>query len=588
MKPYIISLSVVIALASIAQAAPSKRGYYDDSIDNVDVLNDIDVLDTNINSDTTDIRNRNYKSHGHHHHSPANKRGYYDDSIDNVDVLNDIDVLNTNINSDTTDVRNRNYNSKSHGHHHHSAANKRGYYDGSIDNVDVLNDIDVLDTNINSDTTEVRNRNSNSKSHGHHHHSAANKRGYYDDSIDNVDVLNDIDVLNTNINSDTTDVRNRNFNSKPHGHHHHLAATKRGFIDDSVSNVDIANEISALNTNINSDTTNVENRNINGKSHGHHHHHSAANKRGWFSNSGNNADIFDHLSFFNTNFNSEIESFENRNANTRARGDYDNTIIHWRDKRGFIDDSVSNVDVANELSLLNTNINSDTTDVQNRNFNTKHGHHHHHHRATDKRGFVDDSISNVDVANEFSILNSNINSDSTKVHNRNMNSKSHGHHKRGLLDGSLNNADILSHISLFDSTQNSDVSISENRNANTHAHGDYDNSIVHWKDKRGFIDDSVSNVDVANEFSILNTNINSDTTDVQNRNYNSHGHHHHHHSAKRQYIDDSVGNVDVANDFGLLNTNINSDTYIVENRNYHGKHGGHCKGKHHHKRTSDC
>ncbi|KAL1916889.1 uncharacterized protein VTP21DRAFT_5086 [Calcarisporiella thermophila] len=88
-------------------------------------------------------------------------------------------------------------------------------------------------------------------------------------------------------------------------------------------------------------------------------------------------------------------------------------------------------------------------------------------------------------------------------------------HKRGILDNTANNLDLIDHVEAIDSTVNSNPQDSENRNANTKASGPGDNSNlskqggegIYYKGGHGYCHDDNC--------------------------YDDHYHHHHHHHWRR-------------------------------------------------------
>ncbi|KAL1917195.1 uncharacterized protein VTP21DRAFT_4851 [Calcarisporiella thermophila] len=190
-------------------------------------------------------------------------------------------------------------------------------------------------------------------------------------------------------------------------------------------------------------------------------------KRGILDGALNNLDLLDHISIANTNINSEISDVENRNANTDADGDCDNSVITKRKvaklpwwRRGLLDGALNNLDLISHISIANTNVDSDEFTAENRNANTKasgkcdnsivqgSGHHHHHDKrandrkekasappSLDRRGILDGSLNNADIIDHISLLNSNVNSDSSTAENRNANTVAKGDCDNSIFQG---------------------------------------------------------------------------------------------------------------------------------------------------------
>ncbi|KAL1924929.1 uncharacterized protein VTP21DRAFT_4583 [Calcarisporiella thermophila] len=115
-------------------------------------------------------------------------------------------------------------------------------------------------------------------------------------------------------------------------------------------------------------------------------HTAPFHRRGLLDNTANNANILGHISLFNALVNSNPQTSENRNTNSKANGIGDNTIYskqlgegrykhkhkhNWREKRGLIDNSLNNVHVLDHLDLFDTVLNSESEWTDNANTNSK-------------------------------------------------------------------------------------------------------------------------------------------------------------------------------------------------------------------------
>ncbi|KAL1919648.1 uncharacterized protein VTP21DRAFT_1579 [Calcarisporiella thermophila] len=106
-------------------------------------------------------------------------------------------------------------------------------------------------------------------------------------------------------------------------------------------------------------------------------------RRGILDNAVNNLDLIDHLELIDSMVNSNPQDSENRNANTKASGPGDNSVLskqggegiykkQWRKmKRGVIDNALNNIHVLDHLDLFNSAVNSDEQSSENSNANTK-------------------------------------------------------------------------------------------------------------------------------------------------------------------------------------------------------------------------
>ncbi|KAL1916435.1 uncharacterized protein VTP21DRAFT_5626, partial [Calcarisporiella thermophila] len=260
----------------------------------------------------------------------------------------------------------------------------------------------------------------------------------------------------------------------------------------------------------------------------------AVSRRGLLDQVANNAHVIDHINLFNSIVNSNPQTAENSNANTKASGPGNNSIFQKQKKKS---------------------------------------HHHRHHRKKhrhkhwsrsleekEKRGVVDESANQAHIVDHVRIANANVDSNGIVGENSNTNTKASGpgdnadlgravgeglyqqmHNKRrlggqeseelqkrGLLDNSVNGLDLIDHLSLINSMVNSNPQNSENRNANTKANGPGNNSNYakqggegiykkkHWR--RGLIDNAVNNANLLGHISIFNSMVNSNPQDSENRN----------------------------------------------------------------------
>ncbi|KAL1916981.1 uncharacterized protein VTP21DRAFT_5178 [Calcarisporiella thermophila] len=270
------------------------------------------------------------------------------------------------------------------------------------------------------------------------------------------------------------------------------------------------------------------------------------NRRGILDNTLNNPDIIDHLSLIDSTVNSNPQTSENRNSNTKANGPGDNSDLskqggegiyhkgHYKMRRGLIDNSLNNVHILDHLDMFNTIMNSDVEKDENTNANTKAsgpGDNSAYSRKGPEgyyyRGGGADvynppiryvapaqyqqmnavpvqmipigmapvqmvparmtpiqmvparmsptAMDTVEMDSDRGRYDPDAINNSMEPPNQDLTDVL-GKKKRGLLDNTLNNADIIDHLSLIDSMVNSNPQDSENRNANTKASGPGDNS----------------------------------------------------------------------------------------------------------------
>ncbi|KAL1916436.1 uncharacterized protein VTP21DRAFT_5627, partial [Calcarisporiella thermophila] len=238
------------------------------------------------------------------------------------------------------------------------------------------------------------------------------------------------------------------------------------------------------------------------------HWHRGLEKRGLLDNSANGLDLIDHLSLINSMVNSNPQNSENRNANTKANGPGNNSNFakqrgegiykkkkHWR--RGLLDNTLNNPDIIDHISAIDSTVNSNPQDSENRNANTKasgpgdnsniskqggeglyfkhHSPHHHWRRNTENRN-ANTETNGPATTNTLGFLG---NGGIAGLFAQRPPARATSRPplvRRGLLDNTLNGADILDHISLLDSMVNSNPQEQENRNANTKASGPGNNS----------------------------------------------------------------------------------------------------------------
>ncbi|KAL1921526.1 uncharacterized protein VTP21DRAFT_11242 [Calcarisporiella thermophila] len=216
--------------------------------------------------------------------------------------------------------------------------------------------------------------------------------------------------------------------------------------------------------------------------------------RGIGDNTLNNADIIDHLSLINSMVNSNPQDSENRNANTKASGPGDNSSISKQGGEG--------------IYYKGGHCYDDDC------------HHHHWRRGLHKRSARKQLHKNKDVTAARMRMVSQMLSQDVEDHG----AATIG--KRGLLDNTLNNADIIDHVEALNSMVNSNPQDSENRNANTKASGPGDNSDLskqggegiyykgghcdgddchhhHWR--RGVLDNTLNNADIIDHVSLLDS-----------------------------------------------------------------------------------
>ncbi|KAL1917352.1 uncharacterized protein VTP21DRAFT_5008 [Calcarisporiella thermophila] len=196
----------------------------------------------------------------------------------------------------------------------------------------------------------------------------------------------------------------------------------------------------------------------------------APSKRGLLDNTLNNPQIIDHISALNSMVNSNPQTSENTNANTKASGPGDNSNLHKQGPEGAY------------IS----------------------GYHHHHHHHYAKREAIPENDAKIQKDAKVKRGN-NAKAKKTGRHSNKKKHKDDGNReliasrmrmvhemmkqdvhehgsatigKRGVLDNTLNNLNVLDHISALDSTVNSNPQNGENRSANTKANGPGDNSVL--------------------------------------------------------------------------------------------------------------
>ncbi|KAL1921071.1 uncharacterized protein VTP21DRAFT_11706 [Calcarisporiella thermophila] len=467
------------------------------------------------------------------------------------------------------------------------------------------------------------------------------KRGLLDQSVNGAHIVDHLKLFNSMQGSNPQHSENSNANTKANGpgdnsnlskqsgegvykkkkHHHH----KRGLIDNTLNGAHVLDHVSAINSMVNSNPQTSENSNANTKANGpgdfsnlskqgpegaYVKHHKRSHKlrrglhrRGVLDNTLNNADVVDHLSLINSMVNSNPQDSENRNANTKASGPGDNSNLskqggegiyykgghcddddchhhHWR--RGVLDNTLNNADVIDHLSLINSMVNSNPQDSENRNANTK------------ASGPGDNSNLSKQGPEGFYYKGGH---HKRGVENRNANTKETGNvgnsvyaqqktikpkkgHKnslqrRGLLDNTLNNADIIDHIEAINSMVNSNPQDSENRNANTKASGPGDNSDLSKQGPEGFYYKGghyKRGVENRNANTKESGNVSNSVSAQQKTTKPKKGHKNS--LQRRGVLDNTLNNADVIDHLSLINSMVNSNPQDSENRNANTKASG--------------
>ncbi|KAL1917364.1 uncharacterized protein VTP21DRAFT_5020 [Calcarisporiella thermophila] len=252
----------------------------------------------------------------------------------------------------------------------------RGIADGTLNNAHVASDISILNTLVGSSTQKVENNNANTRADGCNNNSLNQidkrwcRRGIADGSLNNAHILSNIDLLNVLVNSKQQRVENNNANTKAKGKDNNsVKQFDKRILDGSLNNAHIADHISVGNVHVDSETTEAQNNNANTKARGKGNNSINQLDKRILDGSLNNAHILDQISALNTLINSETSQAQNNNANTEARGKGNNSIKQL-DKR-VLDGSLNNLHLIDNISLLNTNINSKSSEVQNNNANTE-------------------------------------------------------------------------------------------------------------------------------------------------------------------------------------------------------------------------
>ncbi|KAL1921524.1 uncharacterized protein VTP21DRAFT_11240 [Calcarisporiella thermophila] len=225
MKSIISFVLLSIGFVTFAQAAPFKRGILDGSLDNVQAVKDLHLFDTAINSDgqKSEVSNTNTRADGKQNNGSFqhDKRGVADGSLNNLQAVKNLSVLDSLTNSDPQTSEINNANTRAEGKKNNSAFqhDKRGIADGSLNNLQIAKKISLLNTLTNSDPQESENNNVNTRADGKKNNSVFQheKRGVADGSLDDLHALDNINVATTNINSDPQYAENNNANTRADG-----------------------------------------------------------------------------------------------------------------------------------------------------------------------------------------------------------------------------------------------------------------------------------------------------------------------------------------------------------------------------------
>ncbi|KAL1915578.1 uncharacterized protein VTP21DRAFT_6702 [Calcarisporiella thermophila] len=221
-------------------------------------------------------------------------------------------------------------------------------------------------------------------------------------------------------------------------------------------------------------------------------HAAPIHNRGIVDGSLNNAHVLDKIRVLNALVNSSPQELENNNANTRAHGKGNNAAKQY-EKRGIIDGSLNNAHALSNINLLNALVNSNPQSLENNNSNSRaQGKGNNSAKQYEKRGIIDGSLNNPHVLSKIGILNAFVNSSPQDGENNNSNGRSKGsknnaikqYEKRGIVDGSANNAHVISKVGVANALVNSNPQDLENNNSNTRAHGKGNNSAKQDFDKR--------------------------------------------------------------------------------------------------------